>query len=230
MAIRIPQHARPAVALLVLVSLLGGAMAIRSALGIEWSVEGLRALVERLGVWAPIAFVLLVAFRAPLFLPSQLVLTVGGLCFGAGRGALYGGAGILLAGALAFGLTRWLGAEELRRRLPSGFRRTLEAAGRRGGAAIVALASGYPFGPVTFFHAAAALTSMRFVTFLAAAGVGSLARAATYAWFGSSLVEGRWLGSAAAAALLGAPLLPLLHPRVRAWVRSQFDADFQARS
>lgn len=230
MATRIPQAARPAVALLALAGLLAGAMAARSALGVDWSVEALRALVERLGIWGPLAFVMLVAFRSPLLLPSQLVLTVGGLCFGIARGALFGGAGLLLAGTMAFGLTRWLGAEELRRRVPAGFGRTLEAAGSRGGALILALASGYPFGPVTLFHAAAALTSMRFVTFLAAGGAGALVRAATYAWFGSSLIEGSWLGSAAAAALLGVSLLPLLHPKVRAWVRSQFEADLQPRA
>jgi len=216
---------RRVLALAVLGALLLAALAGRSALDVEWSVEGVRGLVQRLGVWGPIGFVLLVGLRTPLLLPSQLLLTAAGICFGTPLGTLYGGAGLLLSGILAFGFTRWLGAQELRRRVPAGFRRTLEAAGNRGGAVVLALASGYPVGPITLLHATAGLTSMGVATFVAAAGAGGLARAATYAYFGSNLTEGRWLQAALAVGVLGLSLLPLLHPRVRAWVRRQFEAD-----
>jgi uncharacterized membrane protein YdjX (TVP38/TMEM64 family) len=215
-------HRALAVALLVAAG--AGILAARSALGIEWNVGSVRGLVDRLGVWAPIGFVLLVAFRTPLLLPSQLVLTVGGLCFGALQGTLWGALGILLSGVFAFGVARWLGAEALRARVPAGLARTLRLGGTRGGAAFLAVATGYPVGPIALLHAAAALTGMGFASFLVAAATGSTLRAALYAYFGSSLLEGRWGHVGLAAVILGVCLLPLLHPGVRAWVRRQLEA------
>ena len=217
--------ARAALGLAVLGAALGGALWARDALGLEWSVASVRGVVEGLGFWGPVGFVLLVALRSPLLLPSQLVLTVAGLCFGAVEGAVYGGTGLLLSGLFAFSIARWLGAEMLRERVPGGLRRTLETGGRRGGPALLALASAYPVGPITLVHAAAAVTGMGFATFVVAAGAGSLARAALYAYFGNSLIEGRVAHAGVALALLALCLLPLAHPRVRHWLRAQLRAE-----
>jgi uncharacterized membrane protein YdjX (TVP38/TMEM64 family) len=209
-------------AVLSLVIVFGGALWLRSSLGIEWSIESVRSAVEQLGVWAPIGFVLMVAFRSPLLLPSQLVLTVGGLAFGTLQGAVFGALGLLLAGTFTFLVARWLGAERLRHRVPPGLRRTLEAGGSAGGAAVVAVATGYPIGPITLVHAAAAVTGMSFASFLVAASVGSGMRAILYAYFGSSLIEGSWLNAGVAASVAAISLLPLLHPAVRRWLRELF--------
>ncbi len=209
----------------LLLGLAVGAFQARSALGVEWSVESVRSLVDKLGLWGPVVFVALVALRTPLLLPSQLVLTAAGLCFGTLEGTLYGGLGILLSGLFAFAFTRWLGAEALRARVPAGFRRTLERGGTRGGAALLAVGTGYPVGPIALLHAAAALTSMPLAAYLVAAGLGSLTRAGTYAWFGSSLIEGRWVQVGLAGGVLCVSLLPLLHPGVRVWIRRQFEAE-----
>jgi len=215
--------ARPFLALLLLAALVGGALWARKSLGLEWSVEGVRNLVDGLGIWGPIGFVLLVAFRTPLLMPSQLVLTAAGLCFGTLEGATYGALGLLLSGLFAFGVTRWLGAEALRSRVPRGLRRTLEAGGTRGGAALVTLATAYPVGPATLVQATAALTSMSWAAFVVAAGAGATVRATTYAYFGSSLIEGRWVHASVAAGLLVLAFLPLAHPRARGWLRRQFE-------
>jgi uncharacterized membrane protein YdjX (TVP38/TMEM64 family) len=217
--------ARPAVALLAIGLAVGGMLWARSALGLEWSVASVRGVVESLGLWAPLGFVLLVALRSPLLLPSQLILTVAGLCFGVVRGTLYGGLGLLLSGLVVFSVVRWMGAELLRERVPGGLRRTLEAAGRRGGAALLAAASAYPVGPVTLVQAAAGMVGMGWASFVVAAGAGSLVRAWLYAYFGNSLVEGRLAHVGVALALLALCLLPLGHPRVRAWLRNQLRAE-----
>jgi len=207
----------------VVLALVGAAVAGRSLRGIEGNVEALRGLVGRLGLWAPVAFVLLVAFRTPLLLPSQVVLLAGGLLFGTQGGTIYGALGLILSGVMAFALTRWLAGSGIRRRVPAGMRRTLDLAGTRGGAAILALATAWPVGALALYHAAAALTRMSFALFLAALSLGSVPRAWTYAYFGSSLVEGRWLHVGLAAGILALALLPLVHPRVRAFVRGQFE-------
>ena len=211
-------------ALGTLTLLLGVAWFTRTQLGISWDLDGLRQLVEGLGVWGPAAFVALVTFRTVLFVPSQLALIAGGICFGTTGGTLYGALGLLASGLLVFVLTRWLGADAVRSRVPASVQRALAAAGSRGGAALVAIGTGYPVGNVTGYHAAAALTPMRADVFTAAVALGSLGRAWTYAFFGNAILERSTAELVAIAAGVGlaAALLPLLHPGVRSWLRERW--------
>lgn len=211
-------------ALAIVALLLGVAFFARTRLGISWDLDGLRGFVEGLGAWAPLAFVGVVTFRTVLFVPSQLALIVGGICFGTAGGTLYGAMGLLASGLLVFVLTRWLGADAVRSRVPAAAQRALAAAGSRGGAVLVAVGTGYPVGNITGYHAAAALTPMRLDVFALAVAAGSLLRAWTYAYFGNAILE-RSTAELVAIALgvaLAALLLPLLHPRVRLWARARF--------
>jgi uncharacterized membrane protein YdjX (TVP38/TMEM64 family) len=210
-------------ALGALAALIGVAWFVRGRLGISWDLEALRQLVEGLGSWGPIAFVLVVTFRSVLFVPSQLALIAGGICFGIVGGTLYGGLGMLLSGVLVFALTRWLGADAVRSRVPAAVQRALAAAGSKGGALLVGIGTGYPVGNITGYHAAAALTPMRVDLFAFAVALGSLVRAWTYAYFGNAILERSTAESIAIAAGVGlaAALLPLLHPRVRTWARER---------
>jgi len=213
-------------ALAVLALLAGVAWFSRTQLGISWDLDGLRAFVEGLGVWGPAAFVAVVTFRTVLFVPSQLALIAGGICFGTTGGTLYGALGLLASGLLVFVLTRWLGADAVRSRVPAAVQRALAAAGSRGGAVLVGIGTGYPVGNVTGYHAAAALTPMRVDVFTAAVALGSLGRAWTYAFFGNAILERSTAELVAIAVGVGftAALLPLLHPRVRGWVRERWQA------
>jgi uncharacterized membrane protein YdjX (TVP38/TMEM64 family) len=213
-------------ALAALTLLLGVAWFARTRLGITWDLDGLRQLVEGLGVWGPAAFVALVTFRTVLFVPSQLALIAGGICFGTTGGTLYGALGLLASGLLVFVLTRWLGADVVRSRVPAAVQRALAAAGSRGGAVLVGIGTGYPVGNVTGYHAAAALTPMRVDVFTLAVALGSLGRAWTYAFFGNAILERSTAELVAIAVGVGlaAALLPLLHPRVRAWARERWRA------
>jgi uncharacterized membrane protein YdjX (TVP38/TMEM64 family) len=213
-------------ALAIVALLLGVAFFARTRLGISWDLDGLRGFVERLGAWGPLAFVGVVTFRTVLFVPSQLALIVGGICFGTAGGTLFGALGLLASGLLVFLVTRWLGADAVRSRVPAAAQRALAAAGSRGGAALVAVGTGYPVGNVTGYHAAAALTPMRTDVFALAVAAGSLLRAWTYAYFGNAILE-RSTAELVAIALgvaAAALLLPLLHPRVRLWARERWRA------
>jgi len=194
----------------------------RNALGVDWDVASLRELVLRMGPWGPVGFVLLVGFRTFLMLPSQLVLMASGLCFGVVEGTLLGALGLLVSGGWAFSLTRWLGADALRGRLPARVHDALVLADSRGGAALVALGTGYPFGPTTAYHAAAGLTPMRALRFFLALGCGAAVRAGTFAYFGNSVAERSLVHMAVSLGLLAGALLPLAHPAARRWARRQF--------
>jgi uncharacterized membrane protein YdjX (TVP38/TMEM64 family) len=213
-------------ALAALALLLGVAWFARTRLGISWDLDALRALVDGLGVWGPAAFVAVVTFRTVLFVPSQLALIAGGICFGTTGGTLFGALGLLASGLLVFTLTRWLGADAVRSRVPAAVQRALAAAGSRGGAVLVGIGTGYPVGNVTGYHAAAALTPMRVDVFTVAVGLGSLGRAWTYAFFGNAILErsSAELVAIAVGVGLATALLPLLHPRVRGWARERWQA------
>lgn len=189
-------------------------------LGIEWSVESLREIVAGLGAWSPIAFIALLTFRSLLLLPGPLVLTASGLLFGAAAGALWGAIGLTLSALLQYVIVRWIGAEAIAAQLGPAYAGAIRVARTRAGSAILALASAYPAGPpIAVAQLAAAIAGMRPLVFTGAVLLGSGVRAASYAWLGSALIEGRGL-AAAAVLLLALAGLPLLIPRTRAWLRA----------
>ena len=204
--------------------LIGAAVLVRARLGIRWELGTLRETVEGLGFWGPLALIGIIAFRPVLLVPSQLALIAGGVCFGTWLGTAYGALGLTSSGLLVFGLTRSLGADAVRSRVPAALQRALAAAGSRWGAVLVAAGNGYPVGTVTAYHAAAALTPMPLAWFALAVGAGSVLRAWTYAFFGNAMLERSTVEIVAIAAAVGAAtlLLPLLHPRARAFARAQW--------
>lgn len=214
----------------VLAAVLAGGYAARQALGIEWSPETVRARVADFGLWGPAVFVTLLTFRMVIMIPSQVLLIAAGLCFGALAGTLYGVMGITLSAAIAFGFVRWIGRDVVLSRVPPRLRHLLDSAGRSMGAVFVLLATAYPFGPITAWHAGAGLTGMTFLVFVLAVASGSAVRSLTYTWFGSSLVAADLWQIALATLALGAVTgLPLLHPRSRRFVGEMLNPGRGAR-
>ena len=213
------EKGRWAVAGIVVVALFAGLLWLRGQSGVELSAESLRDAVARLGAWAPLVYVLVVAFRVPLGAPSQLVLVGGGLLFGTLAGTFYGVLGLVLSAVVLFGGARWAGHESVVARLPARFQPLLDIASSRAGVVFVGVGTGYPFGPVTMYHLAAGLTGMSISSFTLAVTLGSAVRSLTYTYFGSSAVSGS-LGEILQALLLfsSALLIPLLFRRPRSWI------------
>ncbi|MBW2498493.1 MAG: TVP38/TMEM64 family protein [Deltaproteobacteria bacterium] len=211
---------RSLVALAIVALALAVGSWLRGELGLELDVASLREFAQGLGPAAPILFVGLVAFRAALALPSQVVLIAAGLCFGTGIGTLVGGTGLLISGLGLFCLARYAGRDVVEERLGQRFARLLDLAGRRAGALALALGSSYPIAPLSPIQAAAGLTPMSVMLFLVAAFAGALARAAAFAFFGNALMESSLSAILYATLAFAAFLLaPLMLPRGRAWAR-----------
>ena len=192
----------------------------RSAYGVQWSPASLRDFVQGAGIWGPLIFILLLALRPLLVIPSQLLLISAGVCFGTLAGALYAALGITLGGVFAFGFTRWMGREVVLARMPSGLRSSLENGGRFTAPALLFVGVAYPIGPILWFCIGAALTSIALPSFVVTIFAAGFVRAATYSFFGSSLVDAEFSEMVMGAVLIGAvAMLPLLHPRLRAHVR-----------
>lgn len=199
--------------------LVGVCLALRGALGLELDPASLHRAVERMGVWAPLVYVAVVAFRVPLGLPSQLVLVGGGLVFGTAAGTLYGALGIVLSALVLFLASRWAGRDALEARLPQRLRPILEIAASPVGALFMALGTGYPLGPITMYHLIGGVTRMPLALFALAVTLGGAIRAATFTFFGSSLLAGELdLLLQATGVLISSALVPLAFARPRAWL------------
>jgi uncharacterized membrane protein YdjX (TVP38/TMEM64 family) len=195
---------------------IGWYLRVRS--GIEWDVQTARELVEAMGFWAPGIFILLVTFRMIFLVPSQVMLVVAGVCFGFFWGTIYGAVGLTLSGLMAFGLTRYLGGDSLRERLPPGLQRALDVASRRTGALLVTIGTAYPIGPMTGYHIGAGLTCMSWSLYLSALVLGALMRASLFTFLGSRVAELGIREAWPSFLILLVFFLPLLHPRVRRWL------------
>jgi uncharacterized membrane protein YdjX (TVP38/TMEM64 family) len=203
----------------VLVVFVGIAWVARRSFGIELDLEAVRSFVEDLGAIGPLVFVGMGTFRSLLGIPSQLVLIVGGLVFGTALGTLYGGLGLSLSAVLIFTLSRWTGREAVERRVPANLRALFEGAGGNTGAAFIFVGTSYPFGFLTAYDALAGVTGMPLASFTLAVTLGSFVRAATYSYFGSSLIGADPTPLITATALIAlVAILPLAFRPSRRWL------------
>jgi uncharacterized membrane protein YdjX (TVP38/TMEM64 family) len=204
---------------------LAGFVVVRRALGLDFDPASLQEAVADLGIWGPLVYVGIVAFRVPLGLPSGVVLVGGGLAFGTPVATLCGAAGLTLSAIVYFLAARFTGRASIEARVPPRMRPLLELADTRLGALFVSAATAYPFGPVTLFCLLAGVTGMALTVFIAAVFVGALGRAALFTYFGSQLVDGNLRGVLEASGLLAVAIaLPLLVPGTRRWLLAAFHA------
>lgn len=189
---------------------LGGVVA-RDQLGLELSAESLRDVVLALGWKAALAYVGMVTFRQFLFLPSAVVLPVGGLVFGMELGTALGALGIIASAVLKYTIARSLGREWLR----PYFGAAVDAFERRAAAAgpiVVGLVTAHPTGPMTPVFWGAGFAAIPVLSFLLAVVLAAPIRSFAFAFFGSTLLDP---GSAnfwiATLLLAAAALIPFAH-------------------
>lgn len=207
----------------IVVAVYSAGTVLRESLGISFDAASLREWVLGLGPLAPILFVFVVAGRAFLGLPSQLVLVAAGLCFGTLLGSLIGGVGLMLSGLLLFTAARYAGREAIDRRLGPRVRHILDFTSRRSGIAFFSFAFGYPISPLTPLHASAGFTPMPLANFAVAAFAGGVMRAAIYAYFGDALTESSLRALVVPTLIILVVLaVPLVFPSGREWLRNTF--------
>lgn len=209
------RHRLPFLLLLLVVGLFVAGGVVRGRLGIEFEANSIQQAISGLGWKAPAVFVALVVFRHFLLMPSVVVLSAGGVCFGTALGTTFGALGILLSAALKFGVGRGIGRDWLRPRYGQAMR-ALERRVETAGPFLVGLATAYPTGPMGPVHWASGFSTLAAFPFLVAVAVGAPLRAFAYSFFGSTLLAPGTPRFYVATLLLGiAALLPLAHPSVR---------------
>lgn len=187
-----------------------------SMAGMQASLQNLRVWVDGLGWPGPAIFIALVTFRVFLLLPSAVVLSAGGLAFGALLGTALGTVGIALSALLKFAIARGAGRQAVMRAFGARFLQ-FEARVERAGVWLVGLVTAHPAAPMSSVHWAAGLSSMSWLAFGVAVLIAGPVRAGMYSVLGAAVVELDWRVTVAlAAAFTLAGLVPLAFPRVRA--------------
>lgn len=188
---------------------------VRAQLGLDPSVEAVRAWAEALGWRAPAAFLGLVIVRQLVLLPAVLLLTAGGVIFGGVLGTMLGGTGIVVSGLANFALARRLGEAIV----PAEWRPWLRRLTTRGPAPVLVfagLATMHPVGPLFAAHWTAGCSTIAASSFLVVVAPASYVRAGALATFGSTLADwGSPASVALTAALLAVVVVPLAVPRLR---------------
>lgn len=207
---------KPLLALVLITCAYVAARMLRERVGIELSAESIQESVSKLGLWAPVGYVLLVMFRQLMVLPSLILLASAGIMFGAPFGTLLGGIGITLNAFTLFGTSHMLGRDWVLPRIHARWP-TFEKRAETAGPWAIALMTGHPMGVLTPFHLAAGVTGISVFRFFVAVCPAAMFRAAYFSFLGANLLSrdssGIWIASGLIAAVA---LLPLAHPLVRA--------------
>lgn len=183
-----------------------GAVAAVALIAAGLDAASLEAFMRDLGVWGPIAIIVLMVLHCFVPFPAELVALGAGALFGVAMGSALVWLGAMLGAALSFALARWLGRPFVAAMLSSKGLAKLDAWTDRQGAISLLAARLAPVVAFNLVNYAAGLTAVRWPVFLGTTAVGIIPITVICAAFGASM---RALDSRVTAALLAAAALTL---------------------
>ena len=181
------------------------------------TAETLGTLLDKAGIWAPVAFILIYAVGVCLFVPGTLITAIGAAIFGPYWGFLYVWVGAMIGASAAFFIGRGLGREFAASLIGDRLRKYDDAIERNGFATVLYLRLVYfPFTPMNF---GMGLTKVRFRDYFFGTGLGIIVGTFIFTFFVGTVkqvwVSGDWgeLLSFKSLFLCGAFHLFFLHPQ-----------------
>lgn len=175
---------------------------ILTALALIWltpvmtylSLESLGALLEKAGLWAPLAFIGVYAAGVCLFVPGSLLTGLGAAIFGPYWGFLWVWIGAMIGAGLSFFIGRTLGREFAASLVGGKLRKYDDAIEHNGFATVLYLRLIYfPFTPMNF---GMGLTKVRFRDYLSGTGLGIVVGTFIFTFFIGTLKDiwasGNW--------------------------------------
>lgn len=158
------------------------------------TAQQLGLFLDRAGLWAPIAFMIIYAVGVCLFLPGTLLTGLGAAIFGAYGGFLYVWFGAMLGASAAFFIGRTLGREFAASLIGNRLQKYDDAIERNGFATVLYLRLVYfPFTPLNF---GMGLTKVRFWDYFAGTGLGIVVGTFIFTFFIGTVKEvwtsGNW--------------------------------------
>lgn len=158
------------------------------------SLESLGALLEKAGLWAPLAFIGVYAAGVCLFVPGSLLTGLGAAIFGPYWGFLWVWIGAMIGAGLSFFIGRTLGREFAASLVGGKLRKYDDAIEHNGFATVLYLRLIYfPFTPMNF---GMGLTKVRFRDYLSGTGLGIVVGTFIFTFFIGTLKDiwasGNW--------------------------------------
>jgi uncharacterized membrane protein YdjX (TVP38/TMEM64 family) len=152
--------------------------------------EAVRAWIEGLGAWGPVAIILLEMIQALLApIPGQAIEAVSGYLYGPWLGTLYPLIGMAIGSLITFLLARRFGRPLVIRLIGKQSMDRMDDLVRRGGALFFFLIWLLPFAPDDLACVAAGLTSMPTRQFLILMLVGRLPGVFVSVWVGANIAR-----------------------------------------
>jgi uncharacterized membrane protein YdjX (TVP38/TMEM64 family) len=150
--------------------------------------QQLQTLLEKMGIWAPITYIVLYTIATILILPSTPLNMSGGAIFGSWWGSLWTSIAAIIAAVAAFAFTRSVGRELIAKKL-AGRWETLDAEIRQGGLFYMFAIRLLPLIPYGLVNFAAGLTGIRFRDYLIGTVLGTLPGVLPFVMMGAGLKE-----------------------------------------
>ncbi|HAC63069.1 MAG TPA: TVP38/TMEM64 family protein [Cyanothece sp. UBA12306] len=135
--------------------------------------EKLQAWLNKMGIWAPIIYIILYIIATLLILPSTPLNLSGGALFGTWWGTLWTTVAAILAAVIAFAFTRTMGREYIARKL-AGKWEAMDAEMHHGGFFYMFAIRLLPIIPYGIVNFAAGLTSIRFRDYFLGTAIGTV--------------------------------------------------------
>lgn len=154
--------------------------------------------VDGLGVWGPVAYIVLYAVSVVLFVPGAILTLAGGAIFGIGAGTVYVFIAAVLGSGSAFLVARYLARSAVEKRLANApkFAAIDEAVGQQG-LKITFLLRLSPVFPFSLLNYALGLTRVTFRDYMLAS-FGMLPGTLLYVYYGKLFGEVAEIASGAA--------------------------------
>ena len=158
------------------------------------TLASLGSLLDAVGWWAPVVFILIYVTGICLFIPGTLLTTLGAAIFGPYWGFLYVWVAAMLGAAGAFLIGRYLGREFAASLIGDRLQKYDDAIARNGFATVLYLRLVYfPFTPMNF---GMGLTKVSFRDYLWGTGLGILVGTFIFTFFVGTIKEvwatGHW--------------------------------------
>lgn len=154
-------------------------------------LESLKKYILSFGVWAPIvSFILMILQSIVAPLPAFLITFANAALFGWVKGAILSWTSAMAGAALCFYIARFLGRDTVEKLTSKFALDSIDEFFEKYGKHTILIARLLPFISFDIVSYAAGLTSMSFVSFFIATGIGQLPATIIYSYVGGMLTGG----------------------------------------
>lgn len=155
------------------------------------NLESLKQYILSFGIWAPIiSFILMILQSVAAPLPAFLITFANAALFGWVKGALLSWTSAMAGAALCFYIARFLGRDTVEKLTSKFAIDSVDEFFNKYGKHTILIARLLPFISFDLVSYAAGLTSMSFVSFFIATGIGQLPATIIYSYVGDMLTGG----------------------------------------